>query len=948
MKKKIFILSILFINISLITLFVFSKFKTIKAKDNEVQKVLSSDITPLKPGLGETISVLPNALSDFWNLDDLVNTYNEKREVIGELTPYNSDMASFVNYFGNTDTEKEKRRSLYNKYDLFSPVNNTLAWNSEVDAKEYRVIISRDKDLSTIEREYKVSGDKNSVIFNNPYTGVTYYWQVIASKEDNSKVYSDVFYFNTGAYPRTISIDGVSNTRDLGGNIGLDGKRVKEGLVYRGANLEAITEGGINEFKNELKIKTEVDLRGAGEGIENYLSLPSYYHYPSPYDYTNNSNSESGIETTGDKSLVKNFGNAVKVFANENNYPIYFHCSVGRDRTGWMGLCLNFLLGVSEEVALKEFSLSLFSTTGAYEKGTTVFYDRYIRIRDYINTFSGNNLSEKMESYLVEKAGVTHEDCEKIRGILLGDIETGFDSSKENTDSLSNLFKVTYRIYGEKSIIEMVSPGALLNDPNISEGGVWYHNDTPWNFDSDTVNEDIYLDYIKKDTCNVFISYNGIDLQGEVIDVPYNTSLDFSIFNKEGYTFKVYDDDYNELSSLLVKDDIRINVIYKSDSGFIPRGNSRVIVMAGQSNGAGVGHYEYLEESLDQDKIDEINGGYSNVLMAGFSHDIFYNEFEPVYASKDSAQSQTPGTFGFEVGLADRLSKAFPDETIYIVKYAFGGASLNYDWISPSSDCDMVMLNYDPSRGRGWLYTGLEECLTTLLNKLEETTNTHPVIEAFMWMQGESDATAEAPFNLYLQSFNNLIDDFKSTFKDYLSYKFKVYDAGICETSVWNLAKQMNNLKRERCAEFNDVYIDTVSRLTTSYEPYGFYTDNAHYDAACYIDLGHMFADAFLENTVSGYHQNSLEIENPGKITLTLGENYTIDTPQVFFNGTQVEAKMSYFSEQHKGLGDSVYSFFKVDGDTFIPTKVGTSSLRITAYYSDEVRTIIIPIEVVE
>ena len=203
----------------------------------------------------------------------------------------------------------------------------------------------------------------DSVIFENPYTNTDYYWQVIATKNDDSLVYSDIFNFSVVSLPRTILIEGVSNTRDLGGNVGLNGKRMQEGLIYRGMGLEAITTKGENEFKNELGIKTEIDLRNVGEGTENFLNLSNYYHYPSPLDYYSNSGNVWGIEWLGDGTLVPNFGNAVKVLADKNNYPVYFHCSVGRDRTGWMGLCLNLLCGVSEEVALKEFCLSLFCTS---------------------------------------------------------------------------------------------------------------------------------------------------------------------------------------------------------------------------------------------------------------------------------------------------------------------------------------------------------------------------------------------------------------------------------------------------------------------------------------------------------------------------------------------------------------------------------------------------------
>ena len=917
------------------------------ADNPNTTRVLSSEITPTKPGRGETVSFLPNSLAEFWQMEDLVNNYSSKALEIGELTPYSDELNSWTYHLSSSEADVTYRRNIFDKYDIFRPTNNILSWNSKIEAKGYKVIISQDKTFSTIEREYEVTGSENSIIFDNPYTGTNYYWQVIATKNDDSLVYSDIFNFSTSALPRTVSIEGVSNTRDLGGNVGLNGKKMKEGLIYRGMGLEAITTSGENEFKNELGIIAELDLRGVGEGIENYLNLSKYYHYSSPMDYTNGSGSAGGIETTGSASLVPNFGNAIKVLADKNNYPVYFHCAVGRDRTGWMGLCLNFLCGVSEEVALKEFCLSLFSTSGAYLKGNTEFYNRFIRIRDYINTFNGNNLSEKMEDYLVTMAGVTHDECENVRKILLGDIDTGFVPGTVNPDSYTDLAKVTFRRYGETPIIKMVEIGTLLEEPNISGNGQWYHGDVLWDFEHDVVTGDMYLDYIAKDKCKVAIHYTGIDLPDDALDVDYGTQLDFSMFNRDGYTFKVYDDTYNRITSLLVEDDVSINVVYSPVNGYIPKGNTRIIVMAGQSNAAGVGHYPYLETSLDEAKIAEINNGYDNVLLTGYSHGDYINDFRKVYADKRSSTAASPGTFGFEVGLADRLSKAFPDETTYIVKYAYGGSSLNGDWAHPWFTDVEEMIAHSGGE-RGWLYSGLVESLTNTIQVLSETTNTIPMVEAFMWMQGESDATQENTMNVYLTTFNAMMDDFTNRFKDNISYKFALYDAGICETSVWNYARQMNALKRSREDDKN-VYIDTVSRLTTSFEPVGLYTDNAHYDAACYIDLGHMFADAYLSKTVRGYTHNAIEIVAPESITLTLGQDYVIETPVVLFNGEPVNAKMSYFSEQHKGFTGNVFSYFTVNDDnSFTPTREGTTQLRITAYYNHEVRTVLVPVEVVE
>ena len=79
-----------------------------------------------------------------------------------------------------------------------------------------------------------------------------------------------------------------------------------------------------------------------------------------------------------------------------------------------------------------------------------------------------------------------------------------------------------------------------------------------------------------------------------------------------------------------------------------------------------------------------------------------------------------------------------------------------------------------------------------------------------------------------------------------------------------------------------------------------------------------------------------------------MGEGYVLDTPVALLNGESVNAKFSYFAQQHLGFNNVVYVHFVVNDDgSFTPTRVGESQLRITAYYRDEVRTVLIPVEVI-
>ena len=112
------------------------------------------------------------------------------------------------------------------------------------------------------------------------------------------------------------------------------------------------------------------------------------------------------------------------VFADEENYPIYFHCYGGADRTGMIALYLRALLGESDEDIFIDYELtSLSSYTKGESEGVTGFGFRS-RESDYFKEFlrlysvyGGKNLAERTESFLLSCGG-EKETIERIRRIL--------------------------------------------------------------------------------------------------------------------------------------------------------------------------------------------------------------------------------------------------------------------------------------------------------------------------------------------------------------------------------------------------------------------------------------------------------------------------------------------------------------------------------------------------
>ena len=173
----------------------------------------------------------------------------------------------------------------------------------------------------------------------------------------------------------TSSDIGVENFRSIGG-YKANGKKVRQDMVYRSAKLDGITEEG-KKMLDSLNIKTIIDFRDD----EEVANSPSLYQ-------------REGLETlripilSGDvKQLIahimsgqlkrvdaqlvmcdiyhsfatnccKQYAQFLNILLNEANYPILFHCTAGKDRTGYAAALLLLLLGVQWNDVLNSYLLT--------------------------------------------------------------------------------------------------------------------------------------------------------------------------------------------------------------------------------------------------------------------------------------------------------------------------------------------------------------------------------------------------------------------------------------------------------------------------------------------------------------------------------------------------------------------------------------------------------------
>ena len=105
-------------------------------------------------------------------------------------------------------------------------------------------------------------------------------------------------------------------------------------------------------------------------------------------------------------------------------------------------------------------------------------------------------------------------------------------------------------------------------------------------------------------------------------------------------------------------------------------------MLAGQSNASGCSVDEYLKKNVSEEKYAEYEAGYDNVYINYFASG---NNQSDGFVKCSVRQGEEGKCFGPEIGIAEKLHELYPDETFFIIKYAWGATDLYNKWLSPSS-----------------------------------------------------------------------------------------------------------------------------------------------------------------------------------------------------------------------------------------------------------------------
>ena len=190
----------------------------------------------------------------------------------------------------------------------------------------------------------------------------------------------------TGLNPGSaIGIKGVPNLRDLGG-WAAPGGRVVTGQVYRSAEFSGLGGPAAADFAS-LGIRTVYDLRTKDERDANANVVPTGTEYiifdiladkpgAGPAQMLQVlSDPKAAEQLLGAGKAVAMFEESYRQFltlpsattgyrqffsiiSEKEHRPAVFHCTTGKDRTGWAAAALLMLLGVSDEDVLTDYLLT--------------------------------------------------------------------------------------------------------------------------------------------------------------------------------------------------------------------------------------------------------------------------------------------------------------------------------------------------------------------------------------------------------------------------------------------------------------------------------------------------------------------------------------------------------------------------------------------------------------
>jgi protein-tyrosine phosphatase len=169
-------------------------------------------------------------------------------------------------------------------------------------------------------------------------------------------------------------LQGASNFRDVGGYRNADGRRVRRGQVFRSDHLAGLTPKDHQQLQ-ALGVRHSLDFRGTAEFAMTPYTIPGVERLALPIEPTVIARMQAlvaqGVVPTTEETVdlmretyrdfvnhnAGTFGRFLKHLLEAPN-PQVFHCTAGKDRTGFAAALLLSALGVDRATIEQDYLLT--------------------------------------------------------------------------------------------------------------------------------------------------------------------------------------------------------------------------------------------------------------------------------------------------------------------------------------------------------------------------------------------------------------------------------------------------------------------------------------------------------------------------------------------------------------------------------------------------------------
>ena len=173
---------------------------------------------------------------------------------------------------------------------------------------------------------------------------------------------------------RSLGLSGASNFRDLGGYAGTGGRPVRWRRLFRSDHLAALTPEDARTLQ-QLGVTRTFDFRGTGERAAVPYDLPGVTQHALPIEPTVVQRMKDLLdagETVTPAHTVELMQHTYRAFVHDNatrfralfshllegDAPLVFHCTAGKDRTGFAAALILLALGVPRDVVMHDYLLT--------------------------------------------------------------------------------------------------------------------------------------------------------------------------------------------------------------------------------------------------------------------------------------------------------------------------------------------------------------------------------------------------------------------------------------------------------------------------------------------------------------------------------------------------------------------------------------------------------------